>query len=218
MTIGMKTGIPMQVTVALAILVLGGGFLGTEYFLVRWYPRHQQRVSEETLKLLPYRNDGLGIEMQVAAGIYGKVESSPGSVKIFRSRIFRDGPSLTVTSQPNPDARAEFSPQVLAVWQTDGVEKGIPRYTFEHTAIMGRDAVLIWQSKNRTMTLTARVISPDRIVEADCSVGSEDEALFMQACEASVRTLKVAGPEPGGRPPAAVEEVTGPQPGAKPAR
>jgi len=202
----MKNGVPMQLIFAVGVVVIGGGFLAAEYFLVKWYPRYQQQVNEQTLKLLPYRNDALGIQMQVAAGIYGRVESFPGGVRIFRPRLLGDGPSLTITSEPNPGRASEFSPQVLAVWQTDGVQKGIPRYGFEHTAIMNRDAVLIWQSKDHIMVLTARVISPDRMVEADCSVGSESEALFMAGCDESVRTLKVAGPEP----PASVEEVTGP--------
>jgi len=205
----MKKGISMQSIVALAILVLGGGFLALEYFLVKWYPRHQLQVSEATLELLPYRNDGLGIEMQVAAGIYGKVESSPGSVRINRPRLFSDGPSLTITSQPNPDRAAEFTPQILAIWETDGVTKHLPRYHFEKTAINDRDAALIWQSRDRIMTLTARVISPDRIVEAQCSAGSEDEALFMQACDKSVRTLKVAGPEAPAKPAEGIQEIPG---------
>ena len=44
------------------------------------------------------------------------------------------------------------------------------------------------------MLLTARIISPDRIVEANCTPGSADENLYLQACEESVRTIKVAGP------------------------
>ena len=208
----------MQLTFALGVVVIGGGFLGAEYFLVKWYPRHQQQVSDQTLKLLPYRNEALGIEMQVAAGIYGKVESFPGGVRIFRPRLLGTGPSLTVTTQPNPERAAEFSPQILAVWQTDGVQKGIPRYSFEHTAILNRDAVLIWQSRNRSLALTARVISPERIVQVDCSPGGENEALFIQACESSARTLKVAGPEPAPKPPVGVEEVIAPEPRKKPSR
>ena len=214
----MSKGLPMQLTFAVGVVVIGGGFLGAEYFLVKWYPRHQQQVRDQTLKLLPYRNEALGIEMQVAAGIYGKVESFPGGVRIFRSRLLGTGPSLTITTQPNPERAAEFSPQILAVWQTDGVQKGIPRYSFEHTAILNRDAVLIWQSQNRSLALTARVISPERIVQVDCSPGGENEALFIQACESSARTLKVAGPEPAAKPPVGVEEVIAPEPRKKPSR
>lgn len=192
----MKKEIPLQLIVGLMILLVGAGILAGEYFLVRWYPRHQQRVMEETLTLLPYRNDALGIELQVAAGIYGKVQPFPGGVKIFRPKFWSIGPSLTITSQPNPDRAAEFAPEVLAKWQVQGTYAEIPRYHFEHTKIMNRDAVLIRQFENRSMLLTARVISSERIIEADCTPGRADEALFMQACEASLRSMKVAGPEP----------------------
>src|SRR6266545_1319005 len=115
-----------QILVAISILILGGGALAAEYVLVKWWPAHKQRVTEKTLSLLPYRNDGLGIEMQVAAGIYGKVTTFPGGVRIYRSRLIGTGPYLTITSQPNPDHGFEFSPHILAIWETDGVQKGIP--------------------------------------------------------------------------------------------
>ena len=100
----------------LLVIVLGGaGALAGEYLLVKWYPRHQQKVADEVLTLLPYRNDTLGVEMQVAAGIYGKVEGFPGGVKIYRPKFWSVGPSLTITSQPNPDNAAEFSPQILEI-------------------------------------------------------------------------------------------------------
>jgi len=191
----MKRQIPTQLIVALVILLGGGALLAAEYFLMKWYPRHQQRVAEDALKLLPYRNDALGIEIQVAAGIYGTVDGFSGGVKIFRPKFWSVGPSLTITSQPNPDQAAEFSPQVLAKWQTQGIYQEIPRYHFEHTKINNRDAVLIRQLKERWMLLTARVISPDRIIEADCTPGQADETLYLQACDESLRTLKVAGPE-----------------------
>src|SRR5579863_7412412 len=161
-----SSGVSTQLIVALVILLAGGGFLGVEYFLVKWYPRHQLRVNEETLKLLPYQNDGLGVDMQVAAGLYGKVESFPDGIRIYRWRLLSADPSLTITSQPNPEHAAPFAPQVTAVWETDGVQKGIPRYHLEETAIENRDAVLIWQAKDRIMTLTTRIISPDRIIVA----------------------------------------------------
>ncbi|HLI35530.1 MAG TPA: hypothetical protein VKW70_10825, partial [Terriglobia bacterium] len=56
----------------LCILIVGGALaLAGEYFLVRWYPGHEQRVADAALKMLPYQNEGLGIQMEVAAGIYG---------------------------------------------------------------------------------------------------------------------------------------------------
>ena len=83
----------------------------------------------------------------------------------------------------------------------------LPRYHFEHTRINDRDAVLIWQYKNRAMLLTARVISPDHIVEANCTPGGADEDLYMQACDESVRTIKVAGPPSPPPPTPGVEEI-----------
>jgi hypothetical protein len=185
-----------QLWLLLVIVFGGAGALLAECLLVRWYPRHQQRVADEVLTLLPYRNDSLGVEMQVAAGIYGKVDGFPGGVKIYRSKFWSVGPSLTITSQPNPDNAAEFSPQILAKWESQGAIEEIPRYHFERTKINNRDAVLISRLGGRTMLLTAHVISPERVVEADCNPGLADEDLYMQACQHSVETIRVAGPEP----------------------
>ncbi len=185
-----------QLWLALLIVLGGGGALGGEYLLVKWYPRYRQRVAQEVLTLLPYRNDNLGVEMQVAAGIYGKVEGFPGGVKVYRPKFWSIGPSLTITSQPNPDVTAEFSPQILAKWESQGAIQEIPRYHFERTKINNRDAVLIAQFKDRAMLLTAHLISPERVVEADCTPGLADEDLYLEACQRSVETMKVAGPEP----------------------
>lgn len=210
----MKKEMPGQLIVAAVILLGGGAIVGAEYLLTKWYPLHEQRVSEKILEPVSYSNADLGIELQVAAGIYGKVETFPGGAKILRSKFWGVGPSMTITSQPNPDRTAEFSPQVLAQWQTQGVYQEIPRYHFEHTKINNRDAVLIWQLKSRAMVLTARVMSPDRLIEVDCTPGQEDETLFMQACESSVHTLKIAGPEPPPSPAPGVQEIAAPTPGA----
>ncbi len=200
----MRKQLPTQLIVGLGILLVGGGIVGGEFFLVKWYPRHKESVKEQTLKLLPYKNDSLGFEMQVAAGFYDEVQDFPGGVRIFAPKFWSIGPSITITSQPNPDESAEFSPQVLAKWQTQGVTQEIPRYHFELTRINNRDTVLIWQYKNRAMQLTARIIAPDHIVVADCTPGRADEDLYMQACDETLRTIKVAGrespppPAPGG--------------------
>jgi hypothetical protein len=203
----MKKHVPTQLIVGLGILLVGGGIVGGEYFLVKWYPGHKEVVRKETLKLVPYNNLDLGIDMQVAAGIDDKVESFSGGVRISSSRFWSVGPSLIITSQPNPDQSAEFPPIQLAKWETDGALQDLPRYHFEHTRINDRDAVLIWQYKNRAMVLTARIISPAHIVEANCSPGAADEDLYMQACDESVRTIKIAGPP--SPPPATVgiEEI-----------
>lgn len=186
----------MQLTVGLGILLIGGILVGGEYFLVKWYPGHKQRVADEVLALKPYQNQQMGVDMQIAAGIYGKVEPFPGGVKISRSKFMSVGPSLTLTTQPNPDKTFEFTPEILAKWQVRGTYEEIPRYTFEHTKIQNRDAVLIWLQKDRMMHLYAHIISPERIVEADCTPGKADEALYLQACQESLSTIKVAGPEP----------------------
>ena len=190
----MPKGIPTQVYVGLAILLVGGGLVGGEYLIVKWYPHHEQRVRDETLTLSPYRNDSLGVDMQVASGFYSKIESFAGGVRILRPKFWGIGPSITITSQPNPDQNAEFSPQILAKWEAQGVTDELPRYHFEHATIQTRDAVLIRQFKDRAMLLTARFISPDRIIEINCSPGQADEDLYMEACDETVHTVKVAGP------------------------
>jgi hypothetical protein len=192
----MKKQLPTQLTVGLAILLIGGFLVGGEYLLVKWYPGHKQRVADEVLALKPYQNAQMGVDMQIAAGIYGKVEPFPGGVKISRSKFMSIGPSITLTTQPNPDKTFEFTPELLAKWQVRGTYEEIPRYTFEHTKIQNRDAVLIWLQKDRMMHLYAHIMSPDRIVEADCTPGKADEALYLQACAESLRTINVAGPEP----------------------
>jgi hypothetical protein len=191
----MRKQLPTQLIVGLGILIVGGGIVGGEYYLVKWYPRHAEAVKAATLRAVPYKNDSLGIEMQVAAGFDKKVESFAGGVRIYAPKFWSIGPSITLTAQPNPDQTVEFTPQVLAKWQTLGVTEDIPRYHFERTRLNNRDAVLIWQYKARAMLLTARIISPDRIVEADCTPGRADEDLYMEACDQSLRTIKVAGPE-----------------------
>jgi len=206
----MKKQISTQLIVGLGILLIGGGIVGGEYFLVKWYPGHKEAMKKEAWALTPYKNDGLGIEMQVAAGLYDKVEVFSGGVRIFSPRFWSVGPSITITSQPNPEQRAEFTPAELAKWESDGVTHELPRYHFEHARINDRDAVLIWQYKSRGMTLTARIISPDRLVEANCEIGGTDEDIYMQACDDTVRTIKVEGPpSPPPSPPGGTETAPG---------
>jgi len=212
----MKMRIPTQVIVGIGILLVGGGVVGGEYFLVKWYPGHKAAVQDATLALKPYKNDDLGFEMQVAAGIYRKAAPFAGGVRIYSPSLLLTGPSLTISSRPNPDATAEFTPQDLAIWETDGVQHHLPRYEFEETRINNRDAVLIWQKKNRMMFLTAKVISPAHLIEMICSPGSEDERLYMQACDESVRTIKVAGPASPTPVTPGVQEIAPVKPSAKP--
>jgi len=210
----MGKGVSTHLIVFLAIVAVGGGILLGEYLLVKWWPVHQQHVADSVLALLHYQNDGLGIEMQVAAGIYGKIEGFPGGVRIYRPTLFGTPPSLTITSQSNPGSAAEFSPEILAKWQTEGVtedtrimaggptspamlaliQANVPQYSFEHVRMNDRDAALISQYRNKVTTMTAHVISPAHIIEASCTPGSADLSLYLPACDRSLRTIKVAGP------------------------
>jgi hypothetical protein len=203
----MKKEIAVQLYVGLGILLIGGILLGGEFFWVKWAPLHKQRVADEILNLLPYHNDSMQVDMQVAAGIYGKVESFAGGVKIFRPKFWGEGPSITITTEPNVDHASEFSPQILAIWETDGVIKHIPRYHFDHTRLADRDAVLIQSYKDHALWLTAHVISPDRIIVADCSTGSGDQAVLLEACDESLRSIKLGGTA-SAKP--ALEDVTAP--------
>jgi len=206
----MKKHIPIQLILAVSILIIGAGLVGGEYLLVKWYPGHHQRVSEATLKQRPYHNDALGIDVQIADGLFGNVETFPGGVKISRPNFWSIGPSLTITSQPNPDETWEFSPEVLAKWESKGATEDLPFYHVEHAKINNRDAMVIRELKGRTMHLTARIMCRERIIEADCSPGGEDEALYMEACDETLRTIKAAGAEPPPPPQPGVVEVSPP--------
>jgi len=205
----MKKPISIQWIIALSVVVIGGAVLIGEYYLVKWLPKHREAEKEETLKLVPYTNGQLGIEIQIAAGLMGKIEDFAGGVRISNPKFMGIGPSITITSQPNPDGTHEFSPHALAKWQTDDVYLSIPRYSFQRLKINNRDAVLLEQFKNRAMLLTARVITPQRIIEVNCTPGQEDEALFMRACGQTARSLKVEGPEPP-PPPDPIYELAPP--------
>jgi hypothetical protein len=213
----------MQAKFALGIILVGGFALGAEYVLVKWFPYYQNYKANKVLDPLPYQNATLGIDMKVAAGIYGKVDEFPGGVRIYRSRLFSRGPALIITSQSNPNNAEEFSPQLLAKWETAGTYQKIPDYNFEHLKIQGRDAVMIWQSAEHAKVLpaisfdvssaenaelvTAHIISPDHIVEVNCRPGSSDPKLFLQACEESIKTIKVSGPPPKEEPTPGVLEL-----------
>lgn len=206
----MKREIPAQLLVGLSILLVGGALIGVEFIWVRLAPVHKARVAEETLKLLPFHSDALGLDMQVAAGFYGKVESFPGGTKIYKPQFFGAAPSIMITSEPNPDHSTEFSPQDLAVWETDGVTKNIPRYHFDVTTINDRNAVMIRQLTTRGMLLTARVISPEHTVVAACSTGGGDQVLLLDACEESLHSIKLTGSQPPANTSPQLEEVAGP--------
>ncbi|MGH9431721.1 MAG: hypothetical protein ACRD3T_09275 [Terriglobia bacterium] len=187
-----------QLTVAMIIVIAGAIILGGEFLLTNWYPGHRQRVVASTLKPLPYRSDSLGVEMRVAAGIYGKVRDFPGGIRIYRPQLTGGGPSIVITSLPNPSHQDKFSDQRLAELETQGVRKGIQGYNFEHTKINDRDAVMMWRYDpvHRWMQVTGRVIATDRIVQAVCISGADDQALFTSACEQSLRTIQLLGSAP----------------------
>jgi hypothetical protein len=203
----MKFRAPTQLVVALAIIVIGGGAVGAEYVLVKWYPIHRQAVTESLQKMLPYENQSLGIDMQVAAGIYGKVQAIPDGVRIYRPEVFGPVPSLTIVSQPNPDGATEFSPDILARWETDGVTHHIPGYLYDpyQTQINGRNAAVISQIKNQMTVLTAHLISKQRILQVDCAPGVDDQDIYVPACRATINSIKLDATPPtpqGGSLPA----------------
>jgi hypothetical protein len=207
----MKREFSPQFIFALVILLGGGAVVGGEYLLVKRYPEYRQRKIDEALELRPYKNDTLGVEMGVAAGLHNKVEDFAGGVRFSGWKFWGTNPTLSLAARPNPEGTHNFDPNTLAKWQTAGTYQEIPRYRFQRTEVNGREAVIIWQWKGRAMHMTARVISPEKIVEVECTPGSADETLYMEACERSVASMKVAGPErPAPEQP--VIELTRPAP------
>lgn len=181
----------------MCILVVAGAIaLTVEFLLVRWYPGHKQRVDAGILRMLPYENNGLGVQMKVASGIYGKVQDSLGSVKIYRPKLFGGGPSITLTSLPNTSGSSQLSPQYLATLQTAGVRNQLIGYQFEHLTLNQRDAVMIWQYQplSRSTNVTARIMAPERLLEVVCSTGSGDQTLYTRACDESLRSIVLTGP------------------------
>ena len=205
----MKKHLSTQWILTIAIVVIGGAVLAGEMYLVNWLPGYRERVRAEALKPVPYKNDKLGIEIQIATGFNGTTEEFAGGVRITHPKFMGFGPSITITSQPNPDGTYEFDPRALAKWQTDDVYLKIPRYSFLRQKINNRDAVIIEQYKDRAMLVTARVVSPERFIEINCTPGQEDEALYMQACQETVRSVKVAGAFPP-PPPEPIYELSPP--------
>lgn len=185
-----------QKWVTVAIVVVAAIILGIEYLAVRWYPAHEQRTESAALQQLPYQNERLGIQMQVASGIYGSVSDFAGGVKIYRSHFFGSGPAITITSTPNPDGASRFSDQLLAEIETEGSRKGIPNYQFQRLTLYGRDAYLVseYNPQSGSTDVTAHILAPDRIVQAVCDTGGKHQDVFTQACTESLKSLKVTGP------------------------
>jgi hypothetical protein len=191
-----------QRKVTIIILIAGAILLCGEYFTLRWYPSHKERVQQADLKLLPYQNNSLNLQMQVAAGIYGKVRASGTGIKIYRWRILGAGPSITITSQPNPSNGSQFSPVLLAQLETAGVREGLLGYQFQHMTLDNRDAYLVWQYDpiSRSMNVRAQVMAPNRVLNAACNTGSSDLDLYTEACEETLKSIQLSGP-PSNLPP-----------------
>ena len=187
----MKFRASTQLIVALSIILIGGGALGAEVLLVKWYPIHKQAVTEALQRMLPYQNPKLGIEMEVAAGIYGKVQDIPDGVRIYRPQVFGPVPSLTIIALPNPDGAAEFSADLLARWETVGTNRSIIGYVYQQTQINSRNAAVIHQPENHMTVTTAHIISPQRILQVDCVPGADDQDIFVPACDATVYSIKL---------------------------
>jgi len=192
----MRFRAPTQLVVALAIVVIGAGALGAEYLLVKWYPIHRQAEADSLQKLLPYQNQSLGIEMGVAAGIYGKVQSIPDGVRIYRPEVFGPVPSLTIVAQPNPDGATDFSADLLAEWETAGATHSILGYSYQQTQINGRNTALIWQPRNHMTVITAHLISKQRILQVDCVPGATDQDIYVPACDATIHSIKLDATPP----------------------
>ena len=191
----MKLGISTQTILTLVILLGGGLFLGGEYLIVTLYPTYKQEEIARLSELEPYENEDLHIKMGISRALYGEVEPIAGGLRIRRPRFWGVGPSITISSRPNPERNSKFLPTLLAKWQTRGIYEQIPRYRFWHTNIHARDAVLIRLFRGRSMHLTGRIISSERLVEVDCTPGQEDETLYLQFCEDTIRSVKIIDSE-----------------------
>ncbi|HTV54995.1 MAG TPA: hypothetical protein VMI06_08760 [Terriglobia bacterium] len=183
-----------QRKVTVGILVIGAALLTTEFLLIRWYPGHQEREQQQALKLLPYQNSAMGLQIDVAAAIYGKVRDSGKEVTISRWKLFGNGPSIAISLKPN--SSAQFTPELLAQLETAGVRNNLLGYQFQHMTLGTRDAILIWQydEHSRSMNVTAHVLAPDRMIQAVCNTGSGDQDLYTEACNETLKSIQLSGP------------------------
>lgn len=180
----------------LIILVIAVLVFGTEYALKRWLPAHEQRVEDAALKQLPYQKASLGLQMQVAAGIYGAVADTGDSAKIYRSHISGGSPSITLTLLPNPGHASQFTEEFLNQAEATDAGSDLTGYNFEHVRLAGRDAYIITRPDPRTKvtTVMARVIAPDRLIQAVCTTGGANQQVFTQACNESLDSIQLSGP------------------------
>jgi hypothetical protein len=190
----MKVQISGQRKVTIGILVIGAALLSTEFFFIRWYPGHQERVQQGALKLFPYQNSAMGLQMDLAAALYGKVRDGGKDVTISRWKLFGKGPSVTISLKPN--SSSQFTPELLANLETQGVKNNLLGYQFQHLILGTRDAILIWQydERSRSMNVTAQVLAPDRMIQAVCNTGSGDQDLYTEACNETLKSIQLTGP------------------------
>lgn len=185
-----------QKWMTLIILVVAALVFGAEYGVKRWYPAHEHHKEDAALKPLPYQNAALGLKMQVSAGFYQKIMASAAGVKIYRSRIMGGSPSITLTLLPNPDRASEFTEQFLDQQDASDPANNVPGYEFQHVRFAGRDGYLVTGPDPRTQitTVTARILAPDRIVQAVCSTGGAKQDVFTEACTESLTSIVLSGP------------------------
>lgn len=178
------------------ILAVAALVLGTEYTIKRWYPAHEHREEDAALKPLPYQNAPLGLKMQISKGIYGAVANVANGVTISRRRIMGGSPSLTITLLPNPDGASQFPEKFLDQAEGTDPASDVPGYNFQHVRLAGRDAYMITRPdpRTKTTTITARVIAPDRILQAVCSTGGAMQDVFTEACIESLTSMVLSGP------------------------
>jgi hypothetical protein len=185
----------VQRKVTIGILVVGAVLLTSEYLLIRWYPGHQERVEQAALKLLPYQNGSMGLQMDIASVLYGKVRDDVNKVTISRWHLIEKGPSITLTTKPNN--AVQFKPELLADLETAGVRDNLLGYQFQHLTLDNRDAYMIWQYDvgSRSLNVTAQVLAPNRLVEAVCNTGSSgNQELYTEACDETLKSIQLSGP------------------------
>jgi hypothetical protein len=191
----MRIQISGQRKVTIGILIVGAILLSAEFFFIRWYPGHQERVQQQELKLFSYQNGAMGLQMDIAAVLYGKVRDSGKDITISRWKLFGKRPSITISLKPN--SSSQFTPELLAQLETAGVRNNLFGYQFQHVTLGNRDAILIWQydAASRSMNVTAQVLAPDRMVQAICNTGSSgDQELYTEACNESLKSIQLSGP------------------------
>jgi hypothetical protein len=187
--------ISAQRKVTIGIVVIGAALLASEFFLIRWYPGHKERKEQQELSLLPYQNSGMGLQMHIASVIYGKVREGSQGITVYRPRLLGRGPSIVISLKPNTSS--QFTPELLAKLETAGVENNLLGYNFQHLTLDNRDAILISQYDvaSKSLNITAKVLAPDRMIEAVCNTGSgAEQELYTEACDESLKSIQLSGP------------------------